>query len=138
LDGECAVLWNDETWVLRTTVSITNWLMRPPGFCGLLPQCGHAVVFVDDVRVASASSLAIDVPMASGDHNLRIELRTDEDAVAMDGNERLLAAEANVHALAPGLSCSAGIDGGIDAPVETGSDADSDIDVAAEGDSTVD
>lgn len=121
--GDCAVLWADEQTVLPVTIAVTNWLMRPIAYCGAYPQCGHVIAFADDVRVAEASALVIDVPLTEGDHTVRIELRDDADVVGVDGSGMPLQQEITIHAVSPWQSC--GADAGSDAPSQA--DASSEL-----------
>jgi len=117
-DGSCAVLWSDESTVLRAAITTVNWSMRPPGYCGGYAQCGHVVAFADDVRVAEASALAIDVPLEPGDHKVRIELRDDLDAVGLDAQGKPLSDEIQIKALASGASCDAGAEAEASVPID--------------------
>ncbi|MBI5533699.1 MAG: hypothetical protein HY898_13345 [Deltaproteobacteria bacterium] len=112
-DGDCVVLASGEQTALRVTIKTKNWTMRPIGYCGAYLQCGHVVAFADDVRVAEASALVIDVPLTVGDHTVRIELRDDDEVVGKGEDGGLLRAEVKVRAIAPGQSCDA--DAGTDA-----------------------
>ena len=144
-DGDCVVLRADEQWTVLVTLSISNWAMRAPGYCGSASQCGHAVVFVDDTRVAQTASFVADVPMQEGDHVVRVELRTDADAIGIDGQGKPLSQTITVHALSPGSSCTgdAGTDAGADAPQpdaapEAGDAAVPDADAASQPDAEPD
>jgi len=83
----------------RMTISVENWSLRPPGFCGAAhSQCGFAVFFVDDAEVTRSAAIATEVPVdpVTGDHRIRVELWNDDQEVQLDRDGAPLAAEITV------------------------------------------
>lgn len=105
-DGACVVLRDDNGWTLRVTLAIQNWTMRPRGYCAGYPQCGFAVLFVDDVRTTDVAGLVADLALRTllspeGDHIVRAELHGDDDVVAVDANSVPLAPTIRVRTALP-------------------------------------
>jgi hypothetical protein len=93
-EGSCLTV--DADGFMRTKIAIANWMLRPPGFCGVYEQCGFAVFFVDGQRAAESSSLATDIPVGAatpGAHTLRVELHDDDDQLALDAEGEPLRAD---------------------------------------------
>lgn len=91
VEGACVPLADGDSLTLRVRIAVTNWSLRPPGFCGIYPQCGYAVYFVDGQKIVESATLATDVPMGSladptGQHTLRVELRDDNGVLALDAD----------------------------------------------------
>jgi len=131
------VLRNEEGLPVRVSLAAVNWSMRPPGYCGIYPQCGFAVFFVDDEQVARVAALVADLPFAAvpsptADHTIRIELHDDNDRIANDDRGAPLTASIQIHTVAPAdaAQCGGG-DGGpdapVDAPIETSADVMRDV-----------
>jgi hypothetical protein len=90
----------------RESGGLRNWLLRPPGNCGSLRQCGYVELVVDPGgsgapdKVASAS-VAFEVPPTRpGQHTFEVTLYTD------DGEEFLQQSEAVSDRLDVTLSAS--------------------------------
>lgn len=128
-DGACVVLRDDPGWTARVSVQTANWYLRPRDFCGDYPQCGWIAAFVDDQRVAESAATVIDVPFRglsspSGQHVIRIELRSDADQVATGGDGKPLSVELTVNAVEPGGYCpGTEPDAGSDVVQEASNDA---------------
>jgi hypothetical protein len=164
IDGSCATLVSDDSGeTLRAQFAVSNWSLRPKGFCSVYQyaQCGYAVAFVDGVRFIDTASLVVEIPRTTfssdSPHTLRIELHTDDhDLIAADPNGVPLR-QTVTFSLPPvgSLSCpdldggtvdssaSDASDGGIDATSDTGVDAPADTTVdsaidASAGDSQTD
>gem|GEM_PF-678020 len=110
IEGACTQLYAGDPLTLRARIAVVNWAMRPPGVCGVYPQCGYAVFFVDDQRLVESSSLVTDVPIGSlavptGPHMLRVELHDDTDTLALDAAGKPLLVEREVFTAAPGSAC---------------------------------
>ena len=139
-DGACVVLRNDAAWTARVSVQAANWYLRPRDFCGDYPQCGWIAAFVDDQRVAESAATVVDVPFRglsspSGQHVIRIELRTDADQVATGADGKPLSVELTVTAVEPGGYCpGTEPDAGSDVEQEASDDAapEASDDVAAD------
>jgi len=110
VEGACTRLYAGDPLTFRARISVVNWAMRPPGVCGVYPQCGYAVFFVDDQRLVESSALVADVPIGrmavpTGPHTLRVELHDDTDARALDAEGKPLLVERDVVTAAPGAAC---------------------------------
>lgn len=92
----------DEDPTVDVRVSVQNWSLRPQGYCGeVYAQCGFLVFLVDGQEVTRSASLTTSVPFGSlgsveGEHRIRVELRGDDDVVALDAEGEPLAAEIGV------------------------------------------
>ena len=99
----------DADGAMRTKIAITNWMLRAPGYCGVYPQCGFAVFFVDGQRVAESASLAADVPVGvsapAGGHTLRVELQDDSEEVGLDADGAPLRVDIGFTIPEPGTTC---------------------------------
>jgi len=107
--GACVPLVLDAPTV-RVQIAVANWSLRPPGVCGVYPQCGFAVFFVDGQRVAESAALATDVPFGqldppTGPHELSVELHDDDDVLALDAAGEPLRAPHSIVTTAPGEAC---------------------------------
>ncbi len=109
-EGGCVVLHEGDPVTARIRIAVANWSLRPPGVCGVYPQCGYAVMYVDGQRLIETASLVTDVPFGllaepSGSHTLRVELHDDADAVALDADGKPLRVDRTLVAAAVGASC---------------------------------
>lgn len=110
LEGACTQLYEGDPLTARVRISTTNWSLRPPDVCGVYPQCGYAVMFVDDIRMLESASLVTDVPFGNlaepaGQHMLRVELHNDDDSIALDADGAPLRAQRAVVTAMPGGAC---------------------------------
>ena len=110
LEGACVPLLDGDPVTARVRIAVTNWSLRPPGVCGVYPQCGYAAMFVDGQRLIDTASLVTDVPFGklsepSGSHTLRVELHDDTDEVALDADGEPLRVDRALVTAAVGSAC---------------------------------
>ena len=98
LNGACVAIDSDAGLSVPVQVVMQNWYLRPEGFCGdVYSQCGFLVFLVDGQEAVRSAALMTDVPVGSlGEHQIRVQLRGDDDLVALDAEGQELVADVRV------------------------------------------
>lgn len=116
----CVVLGVAPELALTTTISVSNWTLRPPGACAIQqPQCGYVAYAVDGQPLAKSAATTTDVPLSSlpeptGTHTLVAELRSDTGEPVRDSDGGVLRAEVTIRTVLSAAECD-GADASVDA-----------------------
>ncbi len=110
-------LRQDASSDLRVLFSVTNWTMRPRGYCGLAPQCGFAVISIDDIFQVNTAGFTAIVPIdgrmrSANTHTLTVALYDDKDKAATDTADKPLTQSVTFRLTD---TCEEISDGGLDA-----------------------
>jgi hypothetical protein len=128
----CVERGRDDRDTIVLTVSLTDFVLRPPGTCNV-NACGQLLVRVDPsgdseaVRIGAAQT-SVDLPfndLPDGSHTLRAELNYTSGKSVLDVDKNPLVDEVTVD-LRPIGGCTGATDAGTDAPTDAAIDAAND------------
>ncbi len=117
--GACVEPTADEQLSLTVGVEATNWTLRPPGGCGIVPQCGIVKLTLDPDGEAGAgfwesAATTVVAQLAGiedleGTHVLRVELIDETGRVGVDADGGALSQQIEVDLRLPGGCSDAGV-----------------------------
>lgn len=110
--GECLEMGRDMggTVIVAVDPSPLVYSLKPPGLCSVDAACGYLAVALDpesegSPTLARSATVTVDVPLADqslGQHVLLVELRRENDQVAVTPSGRLAQTEMEISLSAPG------------------------------------